>query len=314
MPTICVLFAFIIYLCINTTCGVTNDNEYKCVNKVNTALASVQYYKNGELLYQPNWIKKACLNSFKIELDHMLKLQNSRTNLWFRKAGSINPDVIQQHAPKMYQFYTSGEVLRWMEEITKHSIYNQPHHHTIYIYVYDEEDDWIYWHYDTSWYEGNRYTLLLGLINEGTYNQNTSHALLQTKNGEETAEINHSLIIHPADMVLFNGDKVYHRVTPLKAGEKRIVLAMEFVDNIHCSRFSYIMQGIYNYVGYRGDSYYIYGIIGSLCAIFAACFVVTTDYLVLKCCGKEMHSTTRFIVAIMGVCLSLQLTSIVSNV
>jgi len=35
----------------------------------------------------------------------------------------------------------------------------------------------------------------------------------------------------PGDLVVFNGNKLWHAVTPLAPGEERVVLTMEYVTN-----------------------------------------------------------------------------------
>ena len=39
------------------------------------------------------------------------------------------------------------------------------------------------------------------------------------------------LAMAPGDLVIFNGDKLWHAVTPLGEQEERIVLTMEYVTN-----------------------------------------------------------------------------------
>ena len=43
--------------------------------------------------------------------------------------------------------------------------------------------------------------------------------------------IHRELATAPGDLVLFNGDKLWHAVTPLGDQEERIVLTMEYVTN-----------------------------------------------------------------------------------
>ncbi|MDZ8239950.1 MAG: hypothetical protein RMZ69_22825 [Nostoc sp. ChiQUE01a] len=42
-----------------------------------------------------------------------------------------------------------------------------------------------------------------------------------------------SLSLTPGTLVLFNGDNLYHRVTPLGQNEQRIVLTLEYVTDTH---------------------------------------------------------------------------------
>lgn len=67
------------------------------------------------------------------------------------------------------------EIYEKMTEITR-QIIGEPkierledEAHACAVYVYEQEGDFVKWHYDTSWYRGRRYTVLVGLENEGGY-------------------------------------------------------------------------------------------------------------------------------------------------
>jgi hypothetical protein len=56
----------------------------------------------------------------------------------------------------------------------------------------------------------------------------------------------------PGSLVIFNGDRLWHAVTPLHAGEERIVLSMEYVTNPAMSpikRFIWTMKDAIAYFG-----------------------------------------------------------------
>jgi ectoine hydroxylase-related dioxygenase (phytanoyl-CoA dioxygenase family) len=63
------------------------------------------------------------------------------------------------------------------------------------------------------------------------------------------------LVTQPGDMVIFNGDKLWHAVTPLGAGEERIALTMEYVTNPEMGRFKRLYSNLkdsFAYFGIRG--------------------------------------------------------------
>ena len=63
------------------------------------------------------------------------------------------------------------------------------------------------------------------------------------------------LVTEPGDMVIFNGDKLWHAVTPLGAGEERIALTMEYVTNPDMGPFKRLYSNLkdsFAYFGIRG--------------------------------------------------------------
>jgi ectoine hydroxylase-related dioxygenase (phytanoyl-CoA dioxygenase family) len=60
------------------------------------------------------------------------------------------------------------------------------------------------------------------------------------------------LITEPGDMVIFNGDKLWHAVTPLAEGEERVALTMEYVTNPEMGRFHRLYSNLKDSFAYFG--------------------------------------------------------------
>jgi hypothetical protein len=99
--------------------------------------------------------------------------------------------------------------------------------HAYALYFYTRPGDHIGWHYDTSYYTGRRYTLLFGVIDRSSCRLDYE---LHTREPGAKSEAG-SLQLPPGGMVFFDGDKLRHRITPLKAGEKRVSLTFEYVTD-----------------------------------------------------------------------------------
>jgi len=56
----------------------------------------------------------------------------------------------------------------------------------------------------------------------------------------------------PGDMVIFNGDKLWHSVTPLGEGEERTVLTMEYVTDQAMNPFKRFYSNLKDSFGYFG--------------------------------------------------------------
>jgi alkylated DNA repair dioxygenase AlkB len=87
--------------------------------------------------------------------------------------------------------------------------------HAYALYYHTEPGDHIGYHYDTSYYEGARFTVLAGLVDESS---SVLECRLHRDDAERATE-SRRLALAPGMLVVFNGDKLYHRVTPLGRGE-----------------------------------------------------------------------------------------------
>ena len=100
--------------------------------------------------------------------------------------------------------------------------------HAYALYFYTRPGDHIGWHYDTSYYAGRRYTLLLGLLDRSSCRLDYE---LHTR--EPRAAVERGSVRIPAGgMVFFDGDKLRHRITPLGTGEKRVSLTFEYLTDV----------------------------------------------------------------------------------
>jgi len=126
---------------------------------------------------------------------------------------------------------------------------NDPH--ACALYYYTEPGDHIGFHYDTSYYKGARYTVLLGLVQRSESCRLVAH-LYKDDPTRETKEI--SLGYGPGDLVVFNGDKLWHGVTPLAKGEERVVLTMEYVTNQKMALPKRIFSNLKDAFAYFGAS------------------------------------------------------------
>jgi hypothetical protein len=92
------------------------------------------------------------------------------------------------------------------------------------VLFYEKPGDHIGWHYDHNFYRGRHFTVLLPVINEGSAPSGLSHALLQAKiDGQET-----DIATPPNTLIVFEGARVNHKVTPIHGGERRLVISMTY--------------------------------------------------------------------------------------
>ncbi len=98
--------------------------------------------------------------------------------------------------------------------------------------IYDRAGDHIRSHYDLNFYRGRHFTLLLSLVNTNAAGDGLSSAqLFICKDNTETI-----VPTTPNSLVLFEGAKVRHGVTPLAQGECRVIMSMTYCVNPSATR------------------------------------------------------------------------------
>jgi hypothetical protein len=169
-----------------------------------------------------------------------------------KQGGSVSRHAIDQHAPVIADLYRSAALRQWLNELTGEQLQlspaNDPHAYALYFYT--RAGDHIGWHYDTSYYAGRRYTLLLGVIDDSScrldYELHTREAGVATVPG--------SIKIAPGGLAVFDGDSLRHRITPCAEGETRVSLTFEYVTDPRMSpwwRLISNMKDAFAYFGFR---------------------------------------------------------------
>lgn len=143
-----------------------------------------------------------------------------------KKGGTIAYETLIAHAPLIAGLYHSPLFIEAVSRIIGERLVATPLHDqsSLSLLWYDRPGDHIGWHYDHNFYLGRHFTLLIPLINEGAGEDGLSHAQLVAKIGDEERLI----ATPPNRMVLFEGAKIHHKVTPVLAGERRLVLSMTY--------------------------------------------------------------------------------------
>lgn len=169
-----------------------------------------------------------------------------------KQGGSVSRHAIDAHAPCIAELYRTPALIDWLSELTGERLQVSPaaDPHAYALYFYTRPGDHIGWHYDTSYYAGRRYTLLLGVIDRSScrldYVLHTRDAGLDAVEG--------SVQIAPGGLVFFDGDRLRHRVTALGAGEMRVSLTFEYVTDPSMSvgrRLISNLKDAFAYFGFR---------------------------------------------------------------
>jgi phosphatidylglycerophosphate synthase len=211
-----------------------------------------QYREQGSFLYLPRFLPEEFTARLVAALDSVTPVVNRNFLPGHKQGGSVSRHAIDERAPFIAQLYRSPALLSWLAALTGERLQLSPADdpHAYALYFYSRPGDHIGWHYDTSYYSGRRYTLLLGIVDRSTCRLDYE---LHTREPGRTAQSG-SLQIPPGGLVFFDGDKLRHRITPSGADELRVSLTFEYVTSQHMSpwwRFVSNMKDAVAYFGFR---------------------------------------------------------------
>ena len=167
-----------------------------------------------------------------------------------KKGGSVSHHTLRAEAPAILELYRAPAFLDFVRAIVGREASPCPERdpHACALYFYTEPGDHIGFHYDTSYYKGQRYTVLLGLIE-----RSSSRLVCQLHRGDPNRTVEElRLATHPGTLVLFNGDKLWHAITPLGADEERVSLTLEYVTDAGMHPLKRLFSDMKDAVAYFG--------------------------------------------------------------
>lgn len=236
----------------HTTMNAVDRQVTDLISSGNVEEWTRQYWAQGEFLALERLMKPSLIAELMQEVDRVRPKINRNFIPKHKKGGSVSYYLLQESAPEILAFYQHPEWIKMLSRIVGAPLLLCPDHdpHACALYFYTEPGDHIGYHYDTSYYKGARYTVLIGLRD-----QSSSRLVcrLHTKDsGQAVQEL--SLATEPGTFILFNGDKLHHAVTPLAKGEERIVLTLQYVTDPGMSFTHRWFSNMKDAVGYFGWS------------------------------------------------------------
>src|SRR5277367_798208 len=167
-----------------------------------------------------------------------------------KQGGSVSRHAIDRLAPFIADLYRSPALIDWLGQVSGERLQPSPLEdpHAYALYFYTRPGDHIGWHYDTSYYAGRRYTLLIGVIDESSCR--LDYELHTRAPGKAT--VPGSVQIPPGGSVFFDGDKLRHRITPLADGERRVSLTFEYLTDPTMHAWRRVISNMKDAVAYFG--------------------------------------------------------------
>ena len=140
-----------------------------------------------------------------------------------KKGITISTTNILKYAPNIINFY-QNDLCKLVSTQLKLNLFptdlNLPT--SCALLIYENEGDWINWHYDYNYYDGRFFTLLIPITNNLTCTE------FQFKNDNNEIK---SINLTNNNSVCFEGNYLYHRASKLCKNEKRVVLSCQYVTN-----------------------------------------------------------------------------------
>src|SRR5213594_4372799 len=211
-----------------------------------------EYWDQNEFVFLKGFLPREAVEEHLVAQANRLKPKLNRNYIpGHKKGGSVSYYTVLEQAPEFLELYRSPAFIDFLSRLVDARLMLCPDNdpHACALYYYTEPGDYIGYHYDTSYYKGARYTILMGLVDKSD-NCRLLCQLYKDDPARETKELH--LTTKPGDMVIFNGDKLWHSVTPLGEGEERVALTMEYVTNQEMGRFKRIYSNLKDAFGYFG--------------------------------------------------------------
>ncbi len=211
-----------------------------------------RYQEQGEFVHLERWLPGSLVDRMLAEVERVRPAIHRNYIPKHKKGGSVGFYTLAEHAPTILALYRAPALIDLLSRLAGQPLRPcpEPDPHACALYFYTEPGDHIGFHFDTSYYRGKRYTVLLGLIE-----RSSSRLVCQLYRGDPTRRpVEVRLATHPGTVVVFNGDRLWHAVTPLGKDEERVSLAFEYVTDPTMplpKRFVSNMKDAIAYFGFR---------------------------------------------------------------
>jgi hypothetical protein len=208
------------------------------------------YEAQNELAFAPDLMPRDLLGELHADARELEARVQRKYLPRFKKSGSVSFHDLLAEAPAVIGLYRSPAFIDLIARIVGRPLVTCPEAdaHACALYYYTEPGDHIGWHYDTSHYRGERFTVLIALADDSS-----ARLLGKLWKGVPDREVvDLALATLPGTCVVFNGDKLYHAVSPIGPGERRVMLSLEYVTDRSMGRWGRFVSSLKDAVAYFG--------------------------------------------------------------
>ncbi len=178
----------------------------------------------GKLATRDSALKANLFAQVGAEVDALIETERSYLPT-HKKGGTVAYSTLHEKAPLLVNIYQSKAMRLLVSRIVGIDVVPTPLHDesSCSVLFYEKPGDHIGWHYDHNFYKGRHFTVLIPIVNRGR-ESGLSAARLQAKQDGRDVEI----ATPPNRLIVFEGAKVLHKVTPIAEGERRAVWSMTY--------------------------------------------------------------------------------------
>lgn len=212
--------------------------RYYCHSKDSNSLEKIFYFKiNPKIIDNKNLVELILNNGI---------IKNPKKQLFFNKSSCyiFNFPLLKKYLPDLVSKIYNDQFLDLLRIISGNNdlMFIDPDKDSLSIVVQlYQKDDYMSYHYDTNFTQGERYTVIIPLfINE----YNSSFLIVNSKNNEE------KIVIELGQGIIYRGTKILHKVSKQSEYGKRVVLIISLTTNINSN---YIQKQLFNIRHYLFD-------------------------------------------------------------
>jgi hypothetical protein len=221
-----------------------HQKEYSTIINVNKQID----YSNNIIIVR-DFLEKNYYYNIKKQFDNQ---QFESRDFLLRKATGINFfDLHKEKYNGILEIYYSNEILEILGKILKKPVQrialSDPNACSLLIYT--NKGDHIDWHLDYSNYYGDRYVVLLTIVNENESQNDLSNNIFKYNHNGQV----YNLKMMENSLTIFKGSEILHKSTAIKENERRILLSMVFCDI--CQE----KKNVFNILYEKSKNYILYG-------------------------------------------------------
>lgn len=208
------------------------------------------YRAQNEFVFLERWLPPPLVARLVADVERVRPAVHRNYIPKHKKGGSVSAFTLAARAPATWELYRSPALLAFLRRLTGAPLQLCPpgDPHACALYFYTEPGDHIGYHFDTSYYRGARFTVLVGLVERSS----SRLACEPFKKQPEREPVKISLATEPGTFVLFNGDNLWHAITPLGEGEERISLTLEYLTDPGMAPFKRFVSNMKDSIAYFG--------------------------------------------------------------
>jgi len=212
-----------------TTASTISEDLAPALAQLDRAAVRATYQRQDEFVHLTNCLPPSLVEAMVEEVERVRPAVHRNYIPRHKKGGSVSAYTLARQAPAIRALYQAPAFIDFLAAVTGRRLLVCPDTdpHGCALYFYTEPGDHIGFHYDRSYYRGERFTVLVGLIERSS--SRLACQLYRGTPGRQTVDL--ALKTDPGTLVLFNGNTLWHAITPLGEGEERVSLTLEYVTD-----------------------------------------------------------------------------------